>query len=103
MEPSWGFDRGIRERVEELASRQPWYFRWFAPRQPSFAVGLAGVLLAAATVLYQPSAVNPSLEFASISGEDQAYLEEFNRALDDIEMRSEFEIDPAALAEPDPS
>ena len=103
VEPSWGFDRRVRERLEELAPRQPWYTRWFAPGQPSFAVGLAGLLLAAATVLYQPSLTRPASEFAAIHGEDEAYLEEFNRALDDIEMLSRFEIDPSALAGPDQS
>lgn len=103
IEPSLGFDRHVRERVEELSSSRPWFAGWFAPWQPNLAVGLAGLLLVAATVFHQPSLTGPGPNVAAVSGEDEAYLEEFNRALDDIEMLTEFEIDPAALAGQGPS
>jgi hypothetical protein len=103
VEPSLGFDRRVRERVEELTSRRPWFADWFTPLQPSFAAGLAGLLLVAGTVLHQPPLTDPVPEVASISGEDEAYLEEFNRALDDIEMLSQLEIDPPVSSEADQS
>jgi hypothetical protein len=103
VEPSLGFDRCLRERVEELSASRTWFAGWLTPWRPNFAVGLAGLLLVAATVFHQPSLSGPGAKVAAVSGEDQAYLEEFNRALDDIEMLSEFEIDPAALAAPGPS
>jgi len=97
IEPSLGFDRQVREKIEELANRQPWYSRWFVVQRPSFAVGLAGLLLVASSVLHQPSLSQPDLHSAALSGDDEAYLEEFNRALDDIEMLAQFDIDPEAL------
>ena len=103
IEPSLGFDRQVREKIEELANRQPWYSRWFVVQRPSFAVGLAGLLLVAASVLHQPSLSQPDLHSAALSGDDEAYLEEFNRALDDIEMLAQFDIDPEALTPADQS
>ena len=103
VEPSLGFDRRLQERVEELSASRTWFAGWLTPWRPNFAVGVAGLLLVAATVFHQPSLTGPSPKVAAVSGEDEAYLEEFNRALDDIEMLSEFEIDPAALTAPGPS
>ena len=103
IEPSLGFDRQVRAKVEELADRQPWYRRWFVVQRPSFAVGLAGLLLVAASVLHQPSLPGPDIHSAALSSDDEAYLEEFNRALDDIEMLAQFEIDPEALTPADQS
>ncbi len=103
VEPSMGFDRRVRERVEEPASRRPWFDGWFTPLRPSFAAGLAGLLLVAGTVLHQPPLTDPVPKVASLSGEDEAYLEEFNRALDDIEMLSQLEIDPPVSLEADQS
>jgi len=94
VEPSLGFDRRVKQRVEELSSSRRWYTGWLAPWRPNFAVGLAGLLLVAGAVLHQPSLSDRTPKVAVASGEDKAYFDEFTRALDDIEMLSQMEIDP---------
>ena len=76
---------------EQQAARS-WLARLAGNWRPSFAVGLAGLVLAAATVLQrQPdAAVNTGL----IVAEDAEYAEELHRALDDIEMLAEFDLLP---------
>jgi len=103
IEPSLGFDRQVRQKVEELAAQRAWYRRWFLIDRPAFAAGLAGLVLAAGAVLHQPSPMNPSTPSVALSSDDEAYFQELDRALDDIEMLAQFEIDPEALAPQDPS
>ena len=92
VEPSAGFDRRLFDEIEKQQTAGSWFARLAGNWRPSFAVGLAGLVLAAATVLHrQPdAAVNTAL----IVAEDAEYAEELHRALDDIEMLAEFDLLP---------
>ena len=93
VEPSAQFDRRLRERVDELANREPWYLRTFATWRPTFAVGLAALLIAAVGVVQQRPEAAPGTELAVVEPlDDEVYLEQLNRALDDIEMLADFDV-----------
>lgn len=95
-EPSPDFDRRLFERIEGLGARRSWLSGWlggaFGNLRPSFALGVAALVLAAATVLQQPSPTDGSAKTAGVmNSEDAEYLEQIDRELDDIEMLVEFE------------
>ena len=93
VEPSAQFDRRLREKVDELANREPWYLRTFATWRPTFAAGLAALLIAAVGVVQQRPDATVGTELAVVeSAEDEMYLEQLNRALDDIEMLADFDV-----------
>ena len=97
VEPSSHFDRRLRERVDELANREPWYLRPFSTWRPTFAAGLAALLIAAVGVVQQQPDAAAGRELAVVE-DDELYLEQLNRALDDIEMLADFDAivdDPA--------
>jgi hypothetical protein len=92
VEPSAGFDRLFFDKIEEQQARVSWFARLVNNWRPSFAVGLAGLLLAAAAVLQrQPEAAGNA---GMMVAEDAEYAEELHRALDDIEMLAEFDLLP---------
>ncbi len=93
VEPSAHFDRRLRERVEDMANQEPWYLRMFTTWRPTFAVGLAGLLIAAAGVVQQRPAATVGTQLAVVEPlDDEVYLDQLNRALDDIEMLADFEV-----------
>lgn len=103
-EPSADFDRRLFERIEGLGARRTWLSGWwggaFGNLRPSFALGLVALILAAATVLQQPSSTDTSAETAGVMNpEDAEYLEQIDRELDDIEMLVEFEALPLGAGE----
>jgi len=92
VELSAGFDRRLFDKIEKQQAGVSWLARLAGNWPPSFAVGLAGLVLAAGTVLQrQPDAVGNA---AMIVAEDAEYAEELHRALDDIEMLAEFDLLP---------
>ena len=91
--PSLHFDRRLRDRIDELANAEPWYRRLFTVWRPSFAVGLAGLLIAATGVLQQRPTTPAGTELAIVETlDDEVYFEQFDRALDDIEMLADFDV-----------
>ncbi len=95
VEPSRDFDRRLYERIAAQGAGQGWFGRLFGGMKPSFAAGLAVLLLAAASLVYQP---RPALEGSPargvVSAEDAEYLEQMDRALDDMEMLADFDALP---------
>ena len=92
VEPSAGFDRRLFGEIEKQQASASWLTRLMANWRPSFAVGLAGLVIAAGTVLHrQPDTAGNS---GMILAEDAEYLEELHEALDDIEMLAEFDLLP---------
>ena len=92
VEPSAGFNRGLFEEIEKQRAAASWFSRLAGNWRPSFAVGLAGLVIAAAAVLdRQPDAAGNS---GVIVAEDAEYVEELHKALDDIEMLAEFDLLP---------
>ena len=93
VEPSRHFDRRLRERVDELANQGPWRLRMFTTWRPAFAAGLAALLIAAVGVVQQRPDAAAGTELAVVeSVDDELYLEQLNRALDDIEMLADFDV-----------
>ncbi len=92
VEPSAAFDRRLFDEIEKQHAGASWFARLVNNWRPSFAVGLAGLLLAAATVLQrQPDAVGSA---GMMVAEDAKYVEELHTALDDMEMLAEFDLLP---------
>ena len=91
VEPSAGFDRRLMAEVERGGADLPWFAQWTRHWRPSFALGLAAlVLIAAAITGRQPGLVPEPREIA----EDAAYVEEIHETLDDLEMLADFDALP---------
>ncbi len=90
--PSSGFDRRLWEAIE---ADMPWWRRSFPRLRPSFAVGLAALLLVAAAVVRQQSSHVTDPAFAVIDpAEDPQFYQRLDSALGDIEMLTDFEVLP---------
>ncbi len=96
VEPSMNFDRQIRERVEELSARRPWFRGWFPAPRPGLAMALTALFVVAAGVVRQQPRLGPETvaRVLETGAADEAYFEEFSRALDDFEMLAELDIAP---------
>ena len=96
IEPSLDFNRRLYEKIEADAANRSWFAGLFPNLRPSFAVGLAGLLLAAGTVLYhQPGTETVPRKTAGIVAvDDSEYLDQIHTALDDIEMLADFDVLP---------
>ena len=96
VEPSLDFDRRLFEKIEPGAPRRPWYLAIFPSFRPSFAVGLAALLIAAGTVLrHHPGSDSGGVEGTGlVAVEDTEYVDDLHAALDDIEMLVEFDALP---------
>ena len=96
VEPSLDFDRRLFEKIEPSAARRPWYLAIFPGFRPSFAVGLAALLIAAGTVLrHHPGSDSGGVEGTGlVAVEDTEYVDGLHAALDDIEMLVEFDALP---------
>ena len=88
VEPSAGFDRRLMAEIERDEAL-PWFARWTPHWRPSFAVGLAALVLVATAITgRQPGLVPEPLEIA----EDVEYVEEIHETLDDLEMLADFDV-----------
>ena len=96
VEPSLDFDRRLFEKIDPAAGRSPWYLVVFPGFRPSFAVGLAALLIVAGTVLrHQPGSDPRGVEGTGlVAVEDTEYVDGLHAALDDIEMLVEFDALP---------
>ena len=96
VDPSLDFDRRLFAKIELAASKHPWYLAIFPGFRPSFAVGLAALLIAAATMLpHRPGSGPGGVEGTGLAAvEDAAYVDGLHAALDDIEMLVEFDTLP---------
>ncbi len=96
VEPSLDFDRRLFEKIEPAAARHPWYLAIFPSFRPSFAVGLAALLIAAGTVLlhHPGSDTDPGDGTGLVALESAEYVDDLHAALDDIEMLVEFDALP---------
>ena len=98
VEPSMNFDRQIRERVEELSARRSWFGGWFPAPRPGLAMAMAltALFVVAAGVVRQQPRLGPETvaRVLETGTADEAYFEEFSRALDDLEMLAELDIAP---------
>lgn len=96
VEPSMNFDRQIRERVEELSARRSWFGDWFPALRPGLAMALTALFVVAAGVVRQQPRLGPETvaRVLETGTADEAYFEEFSRALDDLEMLAELDIAP---------
>ena len=98
VEPSMNFDRQIRERVEELSARRSWFGGWFPAPRPGLAMAMAltALFVVAAGVVRQQPRLGPETvaRVLETGAADEAYFEEFSRALDDLEMLAELDIAP---------
>ena len=96
VEPSLDFDRRLFENIEPAAARRPWYLTIFPGFRPSFAVGLAALLIAAGTVLRHRPGTDPGGVDGTglVAVEGAEYVDGLHAALDDIEMLVEFDALP---------
>ncbi len=91
VDPSPGFDRSLMAEVERDGADLPWYAPWTWHWRPSFAVGLAALVLIAAAITGSRPGLDPKpLEIA----EDVEYVEEIHETLDDLEMLADFDVLP---------
>ena len=101
VDPSSGFDHRLRAALE---ADTPWWSRAFLSLRPGFAVGLAGLLLAAAAVVRQQSSRGTDPAIAVIEpAEDPQFYQRLDSALDDIEMLRDFEVLPLGAEKEDRS
>jgi hypothetical protein len=108
-EPSAGFDRALFEKIERSredswTSRWGWLTRpgeWLGTARPSFAAGLAALLLIAGTVLtYQPTREGDGAAVQTPAPVETEYIQQIDQALDDIEMLADFEALALAAESP---
>lgn len=90
IEPSAGFDRALRAKIDQAA--RPWPQSWFAEFRPSFAAGLAALVIAAWAIVGQRPAAEPDKQAAADG--NGAYAQQIEIALDDLEMLAEFDVLP---------
>lgn len=94
VEPSSGFNREVYARVDaEQVRRSGWGRLLFGSWKPALAAGLAAAALVIGAALWQPSDLTPAPQVAvkALPAADAEYLREIDRALDDMEMLSEFD------------
>lgn len=99
-EPSPGFDRAVYEKIERSQAAGGsrlwlWLGRpadWLVAARPSFAAGLAALLLiAAAVITYQPRRGDDAFALQRSPRVETEYIKQVDQALEDIEMLADFE------------
>ena len=107
-EPSMGFDRGVYAKIEAEQARRAGWRSWFSGSglfgswKPAMAAGLTATALLLGMFVWQPQQETPEpLQYAVKTPpmNDAEYLDEIDRALDDMEMLADFD---AFLAESAP-
>ncbi len=94
-EPSVGFDRGVYARIEAEQARRSGWRAWLIPSwKPAMAAGMAAAAVLVGMFAWQPAAEAPEPQqyaVKTLPAHDAAYLEEIDRALDDMEMLADFD------------
>ena len=91
VEPSPGFDRQLIAEIERDTSDLPWFAGLTRHWRPSFALGLAALVLVATAITGRQPGLEP--EPREIA-EDVEYIEEIHETLDDMEMLADFDVLP---------
>ena len=96
-EPSAGFDRRLLAQIEAEQGRVGWFGRMFGGFRVPLAATVALLLVAAATVIQRQEPAMPEpgtavtvLEPPESQYRESQYMEQINRALDDLEMLADF-------------
>lgn len=91
-EPSAGFDRRLLAQIEAEQGRVGWFERLFGGFRVPLAAAMAVLLVAAATVIQrqEPAMPEPGTAAALLEPAESQYMEQINRALDDLEMLADF-------------
>lgn len=105
VEPSADFDRKLWARIEADEARPSWaqslvsWLSWPRAAWAGCAVAAALAVVAWVGPQSQPAEPEPVAKVA-LSGDDAEYLEELDRALDDMEMLIDFDaLAPAPVTE----
>lgn len=97
VELSLDFNRRLYERIDAQEARRNPFLGWFASLRPSFAIGLAVLVVAAASIVVERPAPRPVAVKAQLAPiADERLREEIDRVLDDLEMLADFEVFPLA-------
>jgi hypothetical protein len=90
-EPSAGFDRRLLARIEAEQGRVGWFERLFGGLRVPLAATVAVLLVVAATVIQRQEPAMPEAGVAGVlEPAESQYVEQINRALDDLEMLADF-------------
>jgi hypothetical protein len=94
-----GFDRRLLAQIEAEQGRMSWFERMLGGFRLPLAATVAALLVVAASVIRQqsPSITGPAVATVLEPAESQ-YVEQINRALDDLEMLADF-ASPRPLGE----
>ena len=91
-EPSSGFDRRLLAQIEAEQGRVGWFERLFGGFRVPLAATVAVLLVAAVTVIQRqrPAMPEQGTAAAVLEPAESEYMEQINRALDDLEMLADF-------------
>jgi hypothetical protein len=90
-EPSAGFDRRLLARIEAEQGQVGWFEQLLGGFRLPLAATVAVLLVVAATVIQRQAPVMPEVGVAAVlEPAESQYVEQINRALDDLEMLADF-------------
>ncbi len=94
-EPSMGFDRGVWGKIDADEARRTGWRAWLIPSwKPAIAACLAAAAVLIGAFLWQPQPTTPEppqYAVKSVQTNDDEYIEDLDRALDDLEMLTDFD------------
>ena len=92
-EPSAGFDEAVYARIRRDA--EPFWRRFlFASWKPSLVAGLTAAAVLIGVLAFDQQPVEEPAQVAVKSAAEAEYYQQFERALDDVEMLIEFDAFP---------
>lgn len=100
-EPSPAFDARLFAQIEAERGRRSWFERSMGGFRLPLAAALAGLLLAAGTVLRQQTPASPEAPMTvAVEPPESQYVQQINRALDDLEMLADFAAPAPSIQAP---